>query len=157
MWMGLWAEADMHIMYARNYQRKEDTSIDQDADAIAASTKRLESFKDKVTIVRDNYVNMPKVLHDLGIEHVDGILLDLGVSSFQLDDKERGFTYREDVPLDMRMDQRQSLTARDIVNEYSEMELFHIIRDYGEEKFAKNIAKHIVNKRKKVRSRRPDS
>ena len=122
--------------------------IDQDADAIAASTKRLEPFKDKVTIVRDNYVNMPKVLHDLGIEHVDGILLDLGVSSFQLDEKERGFTYREDVPLDMRMDQRQSLTARDIVNEYSEMELFHIIRDYGEEKFAKNIAKHIVNKRK---------
>ena len=100
--------------------------IDQDADAIAASTKRLEPFKDKVTIVRDNY----------------------GVSSFQLDEKERGFTYREDVPLDMRMDQRQSLTARDIVNEYSEMELFHIIRDYGEEKFAKNIAKHIVNKRK---------
>ena len=94
--------------------------------------------------MRDNYVNMPKVLHDLGIEHVDGILLDLGVSSFQLDEKERGFTYREDVPLDMRMDQRQSLTARDIVNEYSEMELFHIIRDYGEE----NIAKHIVNKRK---------
>ena len=122
--------------------------IDQDADAIAASTKRLEPFKDKVTIVRDNYVNMPKVLQDLGIEHVDGILLDLGVSSFQLDEKERGFTYREDVPLDMRMDQRQSLTARDIVNEYSEMELFHIIRDYGEEKFAKNIAKHIVNKRK---------
>ena len=122
--------------------------IDQDADAIAASTKRLAPFKDKVTIVRDNYVNMPKVLHDLGIEHVDGILLDLGVSSFQLDEKERGFTYREDVPLDMRMDQRQSLTARDIVNDYSEMELFHIIRDYGEEKFAKNIAKHIVNKRK---------
>ena len=123
--------------------------IDQDADAIAASTKRLEPFKDKVTIVRDNYVNMPKVLHDLGIEHVDGILLDLGVSSFQLDEKERGFTYREDVPLDMRMDQRQSLTARDIVNEYSEMELFHIIRDYGEEKFAKNIAKHIVMERGK--------
>lgn len=121
--------------------------IDQDADAIAASTKRLATFKDKVTIVRDNYVNMPKVLHDLGIEHVDGILLDLGVSSFQLDEKERGFTYREDVPLDMRMDQRQSLTARDIVNDYSEMELFHIIRDYGEEKFAKNIAKHIVMER----------
>lgn len=122
--------------------------IDQDADAIAASTKRLEEFGDKVTIVRDNYVNMPKVLKNLGITGVDGILLDLGVSSFQLDEKERGFTYREDVPLDMRMDQRQKLTARDIVNEYSEMELFHIIKDYGEEKFAKNIAKHIVNKRK---------
>ena len=125
--------------------------IDQDADAIAASTKRLEPFKDKVTIVRDNYVNMPKVLHDLGIEHVDGILLDLGVSSFQLDEKERGFTYREDVPLDMRMDQRQSLTARDIVNEYSEMELFHIIRDYGEERYAKSIAKNIVKERENKR------
>ncbi len=122
--------------------------IDQDADAIAASTKRLREFGNQVTIVRDNYVNMPKVLGDLGITGVDGILLDLGVSSFQLDEKERGFTYREDVPLDMRMDQRQELSAREIVNAYSEMELFHIIRDYGEEKFAKNIAKHIVNKRK---------
>ena len=124
--------------------------IDQDADAIAASTKRLEPFKDKVTIVRDNYVNMPKVLHDLGIEHVDGILLDLGVSSFQLDEKERGFTYREDVPLDMRMDQRQQITAKDIVNTYSEFDLYRIIRDYGEDKFAKNIAKHIVAARAKA-------
>ena len=124
--------------------------IDQDADAIAASTKRLEPFKDKVTIVRDNYVNMPKVLHDLGIEHVDGILLDLGVSSFQLDEKELGFTYREDVPLDMRMDQRQSRTAADIVNGYDEKELYRIIRDYGEDKFAKNIAKHIVAARAKA-------
>lgn len=122
--------------------------IDQDADAIAASSERLKEFGSRVTIVRDNYRNMPKVLNELGIEQVDGILLDLGVSSFQLDEKERGFTYREDVPLDMRMDRRQSLTAREIVNEYSEMELFHVIRDYGEEKFAKNIAKHIVNKRK---------
>lgn len=122
--------------------------IDQDADAIAASAKRLKEFENKVTIVRDNYVNMPGILEELGVKGVDGILLDLGVSSFQLDEKERGFTYREDVPLDMRMDQRQELSAREIVNEYSEMELFHIIRDYGEEKFAKNIAKHIVNKRK---------
>lgn len=122
--------------------------IDQDADAIAASSERLKEFGSRVTIVRDNYRNMPKVLNELGIEQVDGILLDLGVSSFQLDEKERGFTYREDVPLDMRMDRRQSLTAREIVNEYSEMELFHVIRDYGEEKFAKNIAKHIANKRK---------
>lgn len=121
--------------------------IDQDADAIAAGSRRLKEFQDKVTIVRDNYVNMPKILKELGIEKVDGILLDLGVSSFQLDEKERGFTYREDVPLDMRMDQRQELTARDIVNEYSEMDLFHVIRDYGEEKFAKNIAKHIVSRR----------
>lgn len=121
--------------------------IDQDADAIAASSERLKEFGSRVTIVRDNYRNMPKVLNELGIEQVDGILLDLGVSSFQLDEKERGFTYREDVPLDMRMDRRQSLTAREIVNEYSEMELFHVIRDYGEEKFAKNIAKHIVRAR----------
>lgn len=121
--------------------------IDQDEDAIRASTKRLAPFQDKVTIVRDNYVNMPKVLKDLGISRVDGILLDLGVSSFQLDEKDRGFTYREDVPLDMRMDQRQTFSARDIVNGYSEQELFHIIRDYGEDKFAKNIAKHIAAER----------
>ena len=93
---------------------------------------------------------MPKVLKDLGISRVDGILLDLGVSSFQLDEKDRGFTYREDVPLDMRMDQRQTFSARDIVNGYSEQELFHIIRDYGEDKFAKNIAKHIAAEREKA-------
>ncbi|MDO4168505.1 MAG: 16S rRNA (cytosine(1402)-N(4))-methyltransferase RsmH [Lachnospiraceae bacterium] len=122
--------------------------IDQDEAAIAAATKRLEPYKDKVDIVRSNYVNMKYVLEDLGIDRVDGIVLDLGVSSYQLDNAERGFTYREDVPLDMRMDQRQSKTARDIVNDYSEMELFHMIRDYGEDKFAKNIAKHIVAERK---------
>lgn len=124
--------------------------IDQDEDAIRASTRRLAPFKDKVTIVRDNYVNLPKVLKNLGISHVDGILLDLGVSSFQLDEKDRGFTYREDVPLDMRMDQRQTFSAKDIVNGYSEQELFHIIRDYGEDKFAKNIAKHIAAEREKA-------
>ena len=122
--------------------------IDQDADAIAAASERLKDYKDKVTIVRSNYAQMKEVLHILGIEKVDGILLDLGVSSFQLDTPERGFTYRsEDAPLDMRMDDRQKLTARDIVNEYSEMELFRIIRDYGEDRFAKNIAKHIVSAR----------
>ena len=121
--------------------------IDQDADAIAASTKRLEPFKDKVTIVRDNYVNMPKVLHDLGIEHVDGILLDLGVSSFQLDEKERGFTYREDVPLDMRMDQSNPLTAEIVVNEYSYEKLVDIFYRFGEEKYAKPIAKAIIQNR----------
>lgn len=124
--------------------------IDQDAAAIEAAQKRLEPFADKVKIVRDNYVNFDQVLANLGIEKVDGILLDLGVSSYQLDEAERGFTYREDVALDMRMDQRQSRTARDIVNEYSEKELFHIIRDYGEDRFAKNIAKHIVAARKKA-------
>lgn len=122
--------------------------IDQDADAIAAASERLKDYKDKVTIVRSNYAQMKEVLHDLGIDKVDGILLDLGVSSFQLDTPERGFTYRsEDAPLDMRMDDRQTLTAKDIVNEYSEMDLFRIIRDYGEDRFAKNIAKHIVNAR----------
>lgn len=122
--------------------------IDQDADAIAAASERLKDYKDKVTIARSNYAQMKEVLHDLGIDKVDGILLDLGVSSFQLDTPERGFTYRsEDAPLDMRMDDRQTLTAKDIVNEYSEMDLFRIIRDYGEDRFAKNIAKHIVSAR----------
>jgi 16S rRNA (cytosine1402-N4)-methyltransferase len=119
--------------------------IDQDADAIAAATRRLGEFKDRVMIVRSNYCDMRRELGKLGITSVDGVILDLGVSSYQLDTAERGFTYREDAPLDMRMDQRQSLTAKDIVNEYSEMELYRIIRDYGEDKFAKNIAKHIVN------------
>lgn len=119
--------------------------IDQDADAICAATERLKKFEDKVTIVRSNYSNMKEVLLGLGVTKVDGIVLDLGVSSFQLDTPERGFTYRvEDAPLDMRMDDRQPLTAKEIVNTYSEMELFRIIRDYGEDRFAKNIAKHIV-------------
>lgn len=100
--------------------------IDQDADAIAAATKRLEPFADKVTVVRSNYENIASVLHDLGIEKVDGIYLDLGVSSYQLDTASRGFTYREDAPLDMRMDQRNTQTAADIVNTYSETELYHL-------------------------------
>ena len=124
--------------------------IDQDGEAIEAATKRLKPYKDKVTIVRSNYAQMKEVLRDLGIPKVDGILLDLGVSSYQLDNAERGFTYREDVPLDMRMDQRQTKTAKDIVNDYSEMELYHIIRNYGEDKVAKNIAKHIVQARQKA-------
>ena len=124
--------------------------IDQDEDAIVAAKERLREYSDKVTVVRSNYAQMASVLKELGIERVDGILLDLGVSSFQLDTPERGFTYRdENAPLDMRMDNRQKLTARDIVNEYSEMELYRIIRDYGEDRFAKNIAKHIVNQREK--------
>ncbi|MDD3794809.1 MAG: 16S rRNA (cytosine(1402)-N(4))-methyltransferase RsmH [Lachnospiraceae bacterium] len=121
--------------------------IDQDAAAIEAAGRRLEEFTDRVTIIRSNYCNMKMELGKLGITSVDGVILDLGVSSYQLDDADRGFTYREDTPLDMRMDQRQSLTARDVVNEYSEMELYRIIRDYGEDKFAKNIAKHIVSAR----------
>lgn len=121
--------------------------IDQDDAAIAAATKRLEEFSDKVTIVRSNYCNMQNVLHELGIEKVDGIVLDLGVSSYQLDTVERGFSYKYDTDLDMRMDRRQTLTAKEIVNLYSEKELFRIFRDYGEEQFAQNIAKHIVRNR----------
>ena len=125
--------------------------IDQDADAIKAATERLEPFKEKVTIVRSNYRNIREVLTGLGIQKVDGIYLDLGVSSYQLDTAERGFTYRENAPLDMRMDQRNEKTAADIVNDYTEMELFRVIRDYGEDKFAKNIAKHIVRARENGR------
>ena len=121
--------------------------IDQDAAAIEAATERLGEFKDRVTIIRSNYCEMKRQLNSIGVTAVDGIILDLGVSSYQLDTAERGFTYREDVPLDMRMDQRQVRTAKDIVNDYSEMELYRIIRDYGEDKFAKNIAKHIVQAR----------
>lgn len=121
--------------------------IDQDADAIKAATERLSEFKDKVTIVRSNYENISEILKDLEIDKVDGIYLDLGVSSYQLDTADRGFTYREDAPLDMRMDQRTQETAADIVNNYSEFDLYRIIRDYGEDKFAKNIAKHIAKAR----------
>ena len=122
--------------------------IDQDADAIAAATERLKEFGPKVTIVRSNYENIAAILDSLEIDLVDGIYLDLGVSSYQLDTAERGFTYREDdAPLDMRMDQRNTQTAADIVNTYSESDLYRIIRDYGEDRFAKNIAKHIVRRR----------
>lgn len=121
--------------------------IDQDDAAIAAAGERLNCFGDRVTIIRNNYCNMKAALAALGVYKVDGIVLDLGVSSYQLDTEERGFSYRYDAPLDMRMDRRQTLTAREIVNGYSESELFRIIRDYGEDKFAKNIAKHIVARR----------
>ena len=122
--------------------------IDQDEEAIAAATKRLEPFSDRVTIIRDNYENAVTRLREIGITGVDGILLDLGVSSYQLDNEQRGFSYKFDTELDMRMDTRQNLSARDIVNTWSEMEIYHIIRDYGEDQFAKNIAKHIVMARK---------
>lgn len=118
--------------------------IDQDDAAIEAASERLKPWQEKTTVVRNNYCNMAAVLLELGIGRVDGILLDLGVSSYQLDTAERGFSYKYDAALDMRMDRRQPLTAGTIVNEYPEMELYRIIRDYGEDKFAKNIAKHIV-------------
>ena len=121
--------------------------IDQDDAAIEAAGNRLQEFRDKVTLIRSNYVNMKEALSEIGVEKVDGILLDLGVSSYQLDTLERGFSYKSETALDMRMDRRQSKTAKDIVNGYSEMDLYRIIRDYGEDKFAKNIAKHIVMKR----------
>lgn len=124
--------------------------IDQDQDAIIAASERMAAYMDKATIIRSNYCYMANELKARGIHQVDGILLDLGVSSYQLDNEERGFTYRTDAPLDMRMDQRQSQTASDIVNGYEERELYRIIRDYGEDKFAKNIAKHIVAARQKA-------
>ena len=123
--------------------------IDQDEAAIEAASIRLKDFGEKVTIVRSNYCDMKSRLHELGIDKVDGIMLDLGVSSYQLDTADRGFSYREYEPLDMRMDQRSEMTARDIVNDYSEMDLYRVIRDYGEDKFAKNIARHIVRERAK--------
>ncbi|MBQ4259786.1 MAG: 16S rRNA (cytosine(1402)-N(4))-methyltransferase RsmH [Lachnospiraceae bacterium] len=125
--------------------------IDQDDAAIQAAGERLQPFGDLVTVVRSNYRNMKAVLEEHGVCRVDGILLDLGVSSHQLDTEDRGFSYRYDAPLDMRMDRRQGLSAKEIVNGYPEMELYRIIRDYGEDKFAKNIAKHIV----KARTQKP--
>ncbi len=124
--------------------------IDQDQDAIIAAGERLAGYGERVTIIRSNYCYMVDELKKLGISQVDGILLDLGVSSYQLDNGERGFSYRTDAPLDMRMDQRQTRTAADIINGYEEKELYRIIRDYGEDKFAKNIAKHIVAARQKA-------
>ena len=121
--------------------------IDQDEAAILAAGERLRAFGEQVTLVRDNYVNFAEVLNRLGVGEVDGILLDIGVSSYQIDTASRGFSYKEDGPLDMRMDTRSHLTAGDIVNGYEERELFHVIRDYGEDPFAKNIAKHIVKAR----------
>ncbi len=121
--------------------------IDQDEDAIRAATERLAPYADRVTVVRSNFEDIRLILDELEVDKVDGILLDLGVSSYQFDEAERGFSYRTDAPLDMRMDRQKGLTAADIVNTYSEQELYRIIRDYGEEPFAKNIAKHIVQYR----------
>ena len=121
--------------------------IDRDADAIKAATERLKCFEDRVTIVRGNYEDAVSILKDMGIESISGMVLDLGVSSYQFDEADRGFSYREDARLDMRMDQRDSISAYEVVNDYPEMELYRIIRDYGEDKFAKNIAKHIVRER----------
>jgi 16S rRNA (cytosine1402-N4)-methyltransferase len=120
--------------------------IDQDEDALSVASERLDKYRanTRIDIVKSNYSQMIEVLDELGIPKVDGILLDIGVSSYQIDTVSRGFTYKENAPLDMRMDKSATLSAKEVVNEYSEMELYRIIRDYGEDKFAKNIAKHIV-------------
>lgn len=125
--------------------------IDRDEAAIEAAGERLRDMGELVTIVRGNFDRMPSIVQALGIQRVNGIILDLGVSSYQLDTADRGFSYLQDAPLDMRMDQREKRTAGDIVNGYSEHELFRIIRDYGEERFAQNIAKHIVAERERKR------
>ncbi len=122
--------------------------IDQDEAAICAASERLKPFGGKVSVIRNNYRNAVTALKELGVEGLDGIVLDLGVSSYQFDDAERGFSYRFDTALDMRMDRRNSLSAKEIVNRYTENELFRILKDYGEEPFAGNIAKHIVRARK---------
>lgn len=124
--------------------------IDQDDCALEAAGERLKAFEGKVRIdrVKSNYCRMRSVLENLGVDRVDGILLDIGVSSYQIDTAERGFSYRENAPLDMRMDQSQDFSAKNVINEYDEMDLYRVIRDYSEDKFAKNIAKHIVAARK---------
>ena len=121
--------------------------IDQDAEAIDAARKRTSEFKDRVTLVHDNFKNLASILKKLNIKQVDGILIDLGVSSHQLDDASRGFSFRSDAPLDMRMNQENPLSAFEVVNTYSESELKRIIYDYGEERFAASIARHIVKNR----------
>ena len=137
-----------HAVCSRLDSRGRFFGIDQDDAAIDAAARRLLEFGAQATIIRSNYARMKEALHLEGVDRVDGIVLDLGVSSYQLDDPGRGFTYRvPEAPLDMRMDKRQEKTARDVVNTYSESELFFMIRDYGEDKFAKNIAKHIVKAR----------
>lgn len=121
--------------------------IDQDASAVEAARERLRPYGSKVEIVRGNYSEMPRILRKLGIEKADGILLDIGVSSYQLDTAERGFSYKQDAPLDMRMDQRAGLTAADVVNSYSEQELKRVLSEYGEERYAGSIAHNIVRER----------
>ena len=124
--------------------------FDQDEEALAAAGKRLEVFGDRVERIHANYENAVGILKERGVSGLDGILLDIGVSSYQLDNAERGFSYMQDAPLDMRMDRSQSLTAEEIVNRWSEDEITKILKEYGEEKFARNIAKSIVRERQKA-------
>lgn len=123
--------------------------IDQDYDAIQAATAHLAPFKDRVSIVHDNYEHIPEIAKELGAESADGILLDIGVSSYQIDNPSRGFSYNEDEPLDMRMDQTSPISAKTILNTWSEEDLTRILRDYGEERYAGKIAANIVKEREK--------
>lgn len=123
--------------------------IDQDEDAVEAAGRHLSVYKDRCIFVHDNYENMVSIVKGLGFDKVNGILLDLGVSSYQLDNAERGFSYNQDAPLDMRMDQTNPLSAKEVVNEWSEEELVRILREYGEERYASNIARNIVREREK--------
>ena len=123
--------------------------IDRDDDALKAAGERLKIYKDRVTLVKSNFSDISNVLDELGIDKIDGCILDLGVSSYQLDTAERGFSYQHSAPLDMRMDQSQYMSAFNVVNEYSVKELTRIIRDYGEEQWASRIAQYIVNERAK--------
>jgi len=124
--------------------------IDRDGAAIAAASARLAPFGDKFSAIRGNFFDMKELLAANGVSGVNGILLDLGVSSYQLDTPQRGFSYNEDAPLDMRMDERAALSAFDVVNGYAQAELFRIIRDYGEERFASRVANAIVREREKA-------
>ena len=123
--------------------------LDQDDAAIRAAKNKLTPFSCLLTVERSNFVNMKAVTDSLGIKKVNGILLDLGVSSYQLDSRERGFSYMDDAPLDMRMDRRESLSAYEVVNEYPEKELTRILREYGEERYAGRIACNIIKAREK--------
>jgi S-adenosyl-methyltransferase MraW len=123
-------------------------AVDKDEDALRFAGERLKEYSAKTTFVHDDFKNVDEILERLGITELDGVLVDLGVSSWQIDNAERGFSYMQDAPLDMRMDQTQKLTAKDVVNGYSENELLRIIRDYGDERFAKNVATNVVRERK---------
>ncbi|WP_300381802.1 16S rRNA (cytosine(1402)-N(4))-methyltransferase RsmH [Clostridium sp.] len=122
--------------------------IDQDEDALKAAKNRLQNYKN-VKFVHDNFYNIDSILNELDIVKIDGMMMDLGVSSYQLDEAERGFSYMKDAPLDMRMNRDNSLSAYEVVNNYEEKEIYRIIRDYGEEKFAKRVARFIVERREK--------